>query len=66
MRTFQSLDDIATELRKKDLERKVLREEIKHEYLALQQGFQHGWLTHPIVRKLSQLGIKYAIQRLIK
>lgn len=66
MRTFESLHDVELELKKKNLERQLLREEIKHNYLSFQQRFESNWFSNPIIAKLSKIGIQYIINRIRK
>ncbi|HPF10372.1 MAG TPA: hypothetical protein PKW08_02495 [Flavobacteriaceae bacterium] len=65
-RQFQSLREIELELKKKDLERQISREQIRQHGLLLKQHWARSVLTSTLVKTVSKIGVQYLIKRLTK
>lgn len=66
MKHFESLKEIEQELQRINLERKILREEIKKNYFELQSGWKSALFSTPIIKSLTRIGVQYLINHLIK
>lgn len=66
MKTFQSIDDVAKELRKKDLERQISKEQLKLNYSEFKDQLSTSLLSTTAFSLLTKIGIGYLKRRIIK
>ncbi|MEZ4857621.1 MAG: hypothetical protein R2781_02305 [Flavobacteriaceae bacterium] len=72
MKSFNSLADIELELKKRDLQRQITREQIKQNYLLFEKNWtrgifsSQGLFSSSMVKSISKIGIVYILKRLTK
>ncbi|MEZ4874809.1 MAG: hypothetical protein R2793_05005 [Flavobacteriaceae bacterium] len=66
MKNFNSLKDIELELKKRDLQRQITREQIKQNYLLFEQSWTKGLLSSTLLKTLASIGVRYLIKRITK
>ena len=63
MRTYQSMHEVKAELRKKDLERQITKEQLKRNYHHFKKDFKANIIKNTAMTIVAKFGLTYLKQR---